>query len=282
MTSAHRALYRPKMRTRSVLAILCCLLGAGLLVVLAAQSRPGDHGLFAGMSVVVVVAAVLLALPPLWAALAGRGVVWTILAMTTLFDSVGRPEWTMTAAALALCAALLVLGRPLDRSAAAFQPSHHRGPLTLTLVLGFADVVTLIVWSILAFAGPRWTTGAMFVGFAAAIAVSLVGLYRLRAWGFLLNLVVNLAVVAVMLTDALHLDFVRLVFLVPAIAQILLALPVLVAIIRRRPFGAPSALVRLGAFVPAVAVLIMAALNVQAWFGEPVLITLVRWGRYHL
>jgi hypothetical protein len=71
------------------------------------------------------------------------------------------------------------------------------------------------------------------------------------------------------------------VFIVPAAAQILLALPVLVAIIRRRPLTVPRLLTRLGALVPATAVVIMAGLNVQPWFGEPVLRTLVRWGMSH-
>jgi hypothetical protein len=173
----------------------------------------------------------------------------------------------------------------LDRSTAAFQPSHHRGPLTLALVLGFADVATLCGWSLLAFAGGgsrAMTAAAAFTAFAVGIAVSLVGLYRLYAWGFLLNLAVNLTVVILMLFDAFHLDIARLVFIVPALAQILLALPVLVAIVRRRPFIVPALIVRLGAFVPATAVVIMAGLNVQPWFGEPVLRVLVRWGMSHL
>lgn len=278
---ARGALHSPEMRIRPVLAITCCVIGAGPMVLEAHNARYNDARLFLGMAAVMMVAAVLLALRPLWAALAGRGVLWTVLAVATLADSASRPMWTFTTTALAMCAALLVLGRhTLDRPAA-FQPSHHRGPLTLALVLGFADVATLTGWSIVAFAdggGRAVLFGVVFTGFAAAIAVSLVGLYRLYAWGFLLNLAVNLAVVVLMMFDAMHLDIFRLVFLVPAAAQILLALPVLLAIIRRRPLTVPRPLARLGAVVPALTVLVMAGLNVQGWFGEPALRQLVRWG----
>jgi hypothetical protein len=279
---ARGALHPSKMRIRPVLAITCCLIGAGPMLLEAHDARHSDAPLFVGMAAVAIIAAALLALRPLWTALAGRGLLWTVLALATLADSASRPMWTFTTTALAMCAALLVLGRhTLDRQAAAFQPSHHRGPLTLALVLGFADVATLTGWSIVAFAdggGRAVLFGAVFTGFAVAIAASLVGLYRLRAWGFLLNLAVNLAVVVLMMLDVLHLDIFRLVFIVPAVAQILLALPVLLAILLRRPLTVPRPLARLGALVPVLTLLVMAGLNVQAWFGEPALRQLVRWG----
>jgi hypothetical protein len=273
------------MRIRPILAIACCLTGAGALLLQAQDASRSDSHLLTGMAAIVLVAALLLALRPMWAALAGRGLLWTTLAMATLADSVTSPTWTFTTTALAMCAALLVLGRhALDRPTAAFQPNHHRGALTLALVLGFADVATLSGWSLLAFSdgGQRAMEFAMvFSVLAIAIAVSLVGLYRLRTWGFLLNLGVNLAVVLLMLFDAFHMYFARLVFIVPALAQILIALPVLVAIVRRRPLTLPASIARLSRFVPATAIVVMAALNIQAWFGEPMLRTLVRWGMSH-
>jgi hypothetical protein len=280
------------MRIRPVLAITCCVLGAGSLLQEASHTRFGDRSLLVGMAAIVLVAGALLALRPLWAALAGRGLVWTVLAMATLINSASRveshshPTWVFTAGALAMCVALVVLGRhTLDRPAAAFQPNHHRGLLTLALVLGFADVATLTAWSILAFSGggsKAVMLGAGFSGFAVAIAASLVGLYRLRAWGFLLNLAVNLAVVGLMVFDVLDLDIFRLVFVVPAAAQIMLALPVLLAIVLRRPLTAPRLLARFGAVVPTLAVLVMAGLNVQLWFGEPALHALARWSMKYL
>ncbi len=274
------------MRIRPLLAIICCLLGAGSLLLEAHHASSSDSRLFTGMAVIVMIAGTLLALRPLWAALAGRGVLWTILAMTTLIDTTPRPAWTFTATALAMCAALLVLGRhSLDRPAAAFRPNHHRGLLTVALVLGFADVATLSAWAICGFASGNergLICAVVFTAFAAAIAASLVGLYRLYAWGFLLNLGVNLAVVTLMALDVFGFDVFRLIFIVPAAAQILLALPVLVAIVRRRPLTVPRPLARLGTLMPALTVVVMAGLNVQPWFGEPVLRQLVRWGMHHL
>jgi hypothetical protein len=278
---ARGALYPSKMRIRSLIAITCCVIGASSMLLQAHRTAHSDSRLYLGIAAILLVAGALLALRPLWAGLAGRGLVWTTLAMMTLLDSAGRPAWTFTATALAMCGALLAAGRDaVDRPAAAFQPNHHRGPLTLALVLGFADVATLSVWAILAFSsGDR--SAMAFTGIAVAIAVSLVGLYRLYTWGFLLNLGVNLAVVILMLRNVFSLDIVGLVFIVPAAAQILLALPVLVAIIRRRPLTVPRLLTRLGALVPATAVAIMAGLNVQCWFGEPVLRALVRFWMSH-
>jgi hypothetical protein len=283
---ARGALYPSKMRIRSLIAITCCVIGASSMLLQAHRTAHSDSRLYLGIAAILLVAGALLALRPLWAGLAGRGLVWTTLAMTTLIDSLDRPTWTFTLAALAMCAALVAPGRDAaDRSTAAFRPNHHRGPLTLALVLGFADVATLSAWALLAFAsGDRSALGfaAGFAGFAVAIAVSLVGLYRLYTWGFLLNLGVNLVLVILMLLDVFRIEFVRVVFIVPAVAQILLALPVLVAIIRRRPLTVPRPLARVGALVPAATVAIMAGLNVQPWFGEPVLRALVRWCMSHL
>jgi hypothetical protein len=162
------------MRIRPVLAILCCLIGAGSMVLASHQATRGDSRLYAGLAVIVLAAGALLALRPLWAALAGRGLLWTTLAMVTLIVSIDRPAWTSTVTALAMCIALVAVGRhALDRSTAAFQPSHHRGPLTLALVLGFADVATLCGWSLLAFAGGgsrAMTAAAAFTAFAVGIA----------------------------------------------------------------------------------------------------------------
>jgi len=159
----------------------------------AQRAHDSDIRLYQGIAAIALVAGALLALRPLWAGLAGRGLVWTTLAMMTLLDSAGRPAWTFTATALAMCGALLAAGRDAhDRSTAAFQPNHHRGPLTLALVLGFADVATLSAWAILAFSsGDRsaMAFAAAFTGIAVAIAVSLVGLYRLYTWGTVSRLV---------------------------------------------------------------------------------------------
>jgi hypothetical protein len=274
------------MRIRPALAIACCLIGAGSMLLEAHGQRYGDSQLFIGLTVVILVAGALLVLRPLWAGLAGRGLLWTTLAMTTLISSIERPVWMSTVTALAVCAALVILGRhALDRSTAAFQPSHHRGPLTLALVLGFADVATLCVFAVMALIeGGVHELGlaAVFAAIAVAIAVSLVGLYRLYAWGFLLNLGLNVTAVVLMLFDVFHLDVARLIFIVPALAQVVIALPVLVAIVRRRPLVTPRPIARLGAFVPVTAVAIMAGLNVQVWFGAPALRVLVRWGMSHL
>jgi hypothetical protein len=57
---------------------------------------------------------------------------------------------------------------------------------------------------------------------------------------------------------------------------------VLLAILLRRPLTAPPLLARLGALVPTLAVLVMAGLNVQHWYGEPVLHALARWSMRYL
>jgi len=83
-----------------VLAIKCCVIGAGSTLLEAHGARHGDRQLFIGLAVVILVAGALLVLRPLWAALAGRGLLWTTLAMTTLgppnatppTDSLLRPE----------------------------------------------------------------------------------------------------------------------------------------------------------------------------------------------
>lgn len=253
---------------------------AGSLAAAAALCTHAPLAVYASVAGVAALGGALAALGRPWAALAGRGLLWTSLAFATLFTSFGDASWTLTAAALALCGALAALGRHgLDDPGAAFQPSHHRGPLTLALVLGFADVATLTWWTAIAASdgsAPALRCAVGFGAIAALIAASLVGLYRLRTWGFLLNLTVNLAVVGLMAVDAFRLSIGRLVFVVPAVAQLALATPVLIAIVRRRPLAWPAPLARLGAAIPAITIAVMAALNVQPWFGEPALRVLVR------
>jgi hypothetical protein len=270
------------MRIRPLVASLCNVVG---IVALCAQAshEHGDRSLMFGMAGIIAVASVLSLLRPMWAALAGRGLLWMVLAMITLVSVGDRPTVALTAAPLAMCAALLVLGRhALDQADGKFRPNHHRGALTLALVLGFADVATLTLWATFALSTCREAlpVGIAFLAIAGAIGASLYGLYRLYAWGFLLNLAVNVAVTLLMVFNVFHLGVIGLVFIVPAVAQILIALPVLIAIIRRRPLTVPASLARLGGFVPTVALLVMAGLNIQLWFGRPALVQLVHWIGY--
>ncbi|MEX1368094.1 MAG: hypothetical protein AB1Z98_33500, partial [Nannocystaceae bacterium] len=111
----------------------------------------------------------------------------------------------------------------------ALAPSRYRTTLLLALVLAMADAQALLAIN----QANRWMhpfTAAC--GLAMVIAV--IGLYRMRGWGLLANVVVSLTVGAAALTGYLAgvpRPF-ALVFASTAAAQLLLLVPLLRALLR--------------------------------------------------
>lgn len=133
-----------------------------------------------------------------------RAVLWGALVAGTLVALIGdTPNPDVHALALALVygggLALLLLGRSgLDAppARAAFVPVAYRGVLVAIMVMALADTATLVFWGGLvaesAHADPALLT--YFFGSGALMLTALFGLYGLRVWGFLLNMIANVVV----------------------------------------------------------------------------------------
>jgi hypothetical protein len=142
-------------------------------------------------------------------------------------------------AGLCCAAALLLAGRAgLDAASGRFRPVAFRGTLVLSLVLALADAGSLSFCTFgTAMSGWRDAGAALALGALALLAcVGVVGLLRLRTWGLLVALASNLLVGTLALTGALPLPPpLRWLFMGTAGLQLIVPLPMLVTIVRRRP-----------------------------------------------
>ncbi len=178
--------------------------------------------------------------------------------------------------ALVCCGALLLAGHARGDSAT-FRPSAYQRLLTVGILLAVADVVAFTLFAIVGFSESERSFG-IFGGVVAAVAaVGIVGLYRLRTWGLLVSVLVNLCVIAVVATDALQLHEFRIVFLVPACVQLLLFVPWFISAVGKRPVVVPTWVAALGRILPAATVFGIMALAMQPLCGRPVFELVFRW-----
>jgi hypothetical protein len=181
--------------------------------------------------------------------LLARAVWWSNLLLGTLIASSGANNERTIAALLALFTggALIAVGRAdLDEAtpSGSFLPTAFRGTLICMLVMAMADAQSLLLFGALELTEPHRFAGALLpralpIAIAAPLLLSVIGLYRLRLWGLLLNLAASLALAVLAVTSTLDLPGPLLVaYTVTAAAQWLAALPLLVALVRHR---APTA-----------------------------------------
>jgi hypothetical protein len=156
---------------------------------------------------------------------------------TATMGPIGGVLWVF----LGVCSAsaLLALGRTgLDAKSGRFQPVAFRGTLLLSLLLALADTGSLSFCAI-GTATDGWREAGKVValaGLALFACFGVVGLLRLRTWGLLAALASNLLVGTLAFTGALPLPpQLRLLFMGTAALQLVVPLPMLVTIVRRRP-----------------------------------------------
>lgn len=101
--------------------------------------------------------------------------------------------------------ALLCVGKSgLIQRSSLFDPKANRWPLTLSLIMGGADAMMLVLLAVTVLRSLSWTSfpnhsdlgmGASALVACLAMVTALVGVYRLRVWGVVMMLAVNSAVV---------------------------------------------------------------------------------------
>ncbi len=208
--------------------------------------------------------------------LLARAVLWSNLLLGAVVAYAGNSREEPIASVLAVVTglALLVLGRrgiDGDARGGGFVPVAFRATLVAILVMALADAQTLLLFGTLFFTegGSASSTGAVSLALAAALILSIAGLYRLRVWGLLLDVVACGALVAASLLGALDLGPVfTLAFAISGGLQIVLAVPLLAALFFPRARKQPSALSRRGVWLGSAAVVAVMVVAILPMFAR--------------
>ncbi|HSK04841.1 MAG TPA: hypothetical protein VK932_26510 [Kofleriaceae bacterium] len=268
-------------RARAWLASLLAIL-ASVFMIKVAERTP----VLLLPAALPVLAAVLLHRPRLQAQLVARAALWAAMILHMLLGHVeahvnARPNASI-AVAVAGALALLVAGRVSPGAEpGAFQPAAYRKTLTLSLVLALADTFTLWMWTAFALLGGAPTLDMLgFLACAIVTLVGAIGLYRLRMWALALNVLANVGIALLFGARIIDVQELRLVFIASALAQLLVALPVLAGVILHRPLELPGWLQRGSRVLLPAALIAVIALALQPLFGRSVLVELAIWLLY--
>jgi len=183
-----------------------------------------------------------------------RAIGWSNLVVGTLIASnfMAHVDRLVGAGIAIACAvALLALGsRGLDEPAPddRFQPVRFRGLLLLALIMAFADAQTLVFsavmqlrvgmqgWNLMGtidYAGPATLAAAVMI-------LAVWGLYRLRTWALLLNLLANFAIAYLAMAGTLNVAGpVAVALATTAAIQAFLPVPILAMALGERRAGQP-------------------------------------------
>ncbi|MEZ4454486.1 MAG: hypothetical protein R3B09_33855 [Nannocystaceae bacterium] len=201
-----------------------------------------------------------------------RAVCWSNLLLGALLAISGGSNERGFGALLAAATgvALLAMGRAgLEHTSRTFSPAAFRGSLVVALVMALADTQSLALFggAHLEHAYSAHHAWPLLAG-AAVMGIAIVGLYRLRVWGLVLNLVANLVIAGAALAGAFEIPHALAWALAStALVQLALPLPMIAAMIRGR--APASSRDRVGArLIPAVIVGLIALACVSAASGH--------------
>jgi hypothetical protein len=201
--------------------------------------------------------------------LLARGLWWTGLLSSCLIATIPEPDVAHFGARIGLlaAAALLAAGSTGLEPAGRFQPIAFRGTLLLSLTLAIADTGGLGLFGAARLIA-RGSPGALLL--VVPMVVGAIGLLRMRTWGLLVSLAANVLVVSLVSSGVVDLPPpLRWLYVATAIAQLLVPVPMLITIVRRRPPGT-SDWRRAKQIGRTVAVLALAGTGVYlAWFHAP-------------
>jgi len=199
-----------------------------------------------------------------------RAVWWANLMLGTMIATVERGHDGKLALLLALSTgiALLAAGRASveDHQASTFRPVAFRTALSLSMLMAVADAEAFalfgglqIEYGLTVHMGRRPVfEGMMLLGCAVVVSLAAFGLYRLRVWGLVLNTVSSVTVLCLAMAHGFGIKGpLANMIAISAAVQLLLPLPMIVAIVRRTPASALARPSRFARFVPATVVLAM-------------------------
>lgn len=251
----------PRLRLASVATAIAVLGFVGLAV----QSVLSEGSLWTGALLRLRVAPLLpmailgwavfaVRTPKLGAQLLCRAAWWSSLIVGVLVSlNYGSPIDKSCGAAVSVGCAVALLAvaergldiREVDHP---FAPVRFRGHLLLALVMAAADAATLTFSGLmqLRFGVRGWSVGSTVeyagptVAAAVVMAVAVWGVYRLRTWALLLNLVANVAIAYLALEGALRLSpSVSVSLAATAAVQCFIPVPILASALGDRDAGQP-------------------------------------------
>jgi hypothetical protein len=167
--------------------------------------------------------------------LLSRGTWWALLLASILItSSSSRPETIHFGACLVSCTAvaLVAAGNTGLEPRGRFQPVAFRGTLVLSLMLAIADAGALLLFGVGHFMFDH-SYGVLLL--VVPMVAGVIGLLRLRTWGLLVSLGSNILVASLVSSQVVDLPVpLRWLYVATAGAQLLVPLPMLITIIRRR------------------------------------------------
>ncbi len=201
-----------------------------------------------------------------------RALVWSTLVIGTIISVFGLSRFSLFGLPIALGSgvALLMMGnRGLGVTSRSFAPVAYRNHLQLALVLATADAGTLLFAAAMqiGMSIQKGVIGYLWLGLPTLVcglvmAVAVTGIYRLRTWALVLNLLANLAIAYVAMSGYLGLTIpVATALAATATMQLLLPVPILAAALGD-PLQDRSPLGRLGGRLLKVGLIAMTVLGV--------------------
>ena len=223
---------------RRLIATACAFTAAAFMRSWNGDNLPWVLWLPTGM---LVAAGVMVHRPFLGGQLLARAVFWANLLLGTVIatSAVGADHFVATGLALTCGAALLVVGRTgLAPGQSAFRPVAFRATLITALVMAMADAQSLALWGGVGMEEEyaRVSQAPYLLACAGVMILAIIGLYRMKLWGLVLNVAANIAIAAIALSG--HLDLpTPIVYMLAttAVIQTLLPLPLIVAFFSTKP-----------------------------------------------
>lgn len=200
-----------------------------------------------------------------------RAVLWSNLVLGTLISMTGGSSELELGAMLAVGSAmgLVSLGRHgLDLPSEDFAPAAFRGSLVLTLVMALADTQSLALFGALHLDHSP-SESLPLLACAGFMLVALYGLYHLKLWGLVLNIVANVVIAGLAFTGVLDLpDPIVFALCTTAMIQLALPVPLVVSVVRgKAPTPSPSLVPWRAAVVPLISVS-MALMAIYGWLNN--------------
>jgi hypothetical protein len=260
----------PGLRLRRFVACVASFtVGALLFHTLEGDGESGrlTERLFLDSVIVVpVVAAGLIWSSALVAQLLARGAWWSMLLVGGLIALTGGHSERHLGATIAICNAIALLaaaGSSMTESRGRFAPVAFRGTLLVALVLAIADAGAFTWFGI----GNAIFDGKISVLLVVPLMLAgVIGLLRMRTWGLIVSLCTNLAIAILAMCRVLALPGpMRALFIGTAVLQLLVPIPMLIAIVRGRA-PSPDSFRRIKIVLPVVMILAVVAISIYGAF----------------
>ncbi|HEY1818252.1 MAG TPA: hypothetical protein VGG74_38185 [Kofleriaceae bacterium] len=254
------------MKVRRALACLASIAIGVRMYILIPHSSNTAEWLFRATTIAIpLVAGALIWIDRLTAQLLARGAWWSMLLFSALMAMTADSEASIGVLA-ACCAggALVAAGSTGLASRGRFAPVAFRGTLLVSLVLAIADTGALTWYGAgrATFEHYYWTACLV-----VPMAIGVIGLVRLRTWGLIVNALANVAIVVLVGTRTVVLPSpLRELFMGSATIQLLVPLPMLIAMVRGRAPN-PESWRRAKTIAPVVIVVAIVAFSAFAAFA---------------